>query len=56
MRVVSLCPSITETLVAIGGLRSLAGVTRYCTRPKGMLWGVPRIGGTKTPTSDESST
>jgi len=49
MRVVSLCPSITETLVAIGGLRSLAGVTRYCTRPKGMLWGVPRIGGTKTP-------
>ena len=49
MRVVSLCPSITETLVAIGGLKSLAGVTRYCTRPKGMLWGVPRIGGTKTP-------
>jgi len=49
MRVVSLCPSITETLVAIGGLRSLAGITRYCTRPKGMLWGVPRIGGTKTP-------
>jgi iron complex transport system substrate-binding protein len=49
MRVVSLCPSITETLVAIGGLKSLAGVTRYCTRPKGLLWGVPRIGGTKTP-------
>jgi ABC-type Fe3+-hydroxamate transport system substrate-binding protein len=49
VRVVSLCPSITETLVAIGGLPSLAGVTRYCTRPKGLLWGVPRIGGTKTP-------
>jgi iron complex transport system substrate-binding protein len=49
MRVVSLCPSITETLVAIGGLPSLAGVTKYCTRPKGLLWGVPRIGGTKTP-------
>jgi ABC-type Fe3+-hydroxamate transport system substrate-binding protein len=49
MRVVSLCPSITETLVAIGGLKSLAGVTRYCTRPKGLLWGVPRIGGTKSP-------
>ncbi len=49
LRVVSLCPSITETLVSIGGLKSLAAVTRYCTRPKGLLWGVPRIGGTKTP-------
>ncbi len=48
-RVVSLCPSITETIVAIGGLRALAGVTRYCTRPSGMLWGLPRVGGTKTP-------
>jgi ABC-type Fe3+-hydroxamate transport system substrate-binding protein len=47
--VVSLCPSITETIVAIGGLRSLAGVTRYCTRPSGMLWGLPRVGGTKSP-------
>ncbi|MFY9549788.1 MAG: helical backbone metal receptor [Thermoanaerobaculia bacterium] len=49
MRVISLCPSITETIVAIGGLKSLAGVTRYCTRPKGMLWGLPRVGGTKSP-------
>lgn len=48
-RVVSLCPSITETLVAIGGLRRLAAATRYCVRPKGMLWGLPRIGGTKDP-------
>ena len=49
LRVVSLCPSITETIVSIGGLKSLAAVTRYCTRPKGLLWGVPRIGGTKSP-------
>lgn len=48
-RVVSLCPSITETIVGIGGLKLLAGVTRYCTRPKGMLWGLPRVGGTKSP-------
>jgi ABC-type Fe3+-hydroxamate transport system substrate-binding protein len=48
-RVVSLCPSITETIVAIGGLKLLAGVTRYCTRPRGMLWGLPRVGGTKSP-------
>jgi ABC-type Fe3+-hydroxamate transport system substrate-binding protein len=49
MRVVSLCPSITETIVAIGGLKLLSGITRYCTRPKGMLWGVPQVGGTKSP-------
>ena len=48
-RVVSLCPSITETLVAIGGLKRLAAATRFCVRPKGMLWGLPRIGGTKNP-------
>jgi ABC-type Fe3+-hydroxamate transport system substrate-binding protein len=48
-RVVSLCPSITETIVAIGGRRALVGVTRYCTRPSGMLWGLPRVGGTKSP-------
>lgn len=48
-RVVSLCPSITETLVAIGALQRLVAATRYCTRPKGILWGLPRIGGTKNP-------
>jgi iron complex transport system substrate-binding protein len=49
MKVVSLCPSITETLVALGGRRHLAAVTRFCTRPRGLLWGLPRIGGTKNP-------
>jgi iron complex transport system substrate-binding protein len=48
-RVVSLCPSLTETLVAVGGLSRLAGATRFCTRPKGLLWGLPRVGGTKDP-------
>jgi len=48
-KVVSLCPSITETLVALGGLKQLAAATRFCTRPKGLLWGLPRIGGTKDP-------
>jgi len=48
-RVVSLCPSITETLVAVGGLSLLVGATRFCTRPKGLLWGLPRVGGTKDP-------
>lgn len=35
--------------MAIGGLKTLRGVTRYCTRPSGMLWGLPRVGGTKSP-------
>jgi ABC-type Fe3+-hydroxamate transport system substrate-binding protein len=48
-RVVSLCPSITETLVAIGGLHRLVAATRFCVRPEGLLWGLPRIGGTKNP-------
>ena len=33
----------------IGGLSRLVGATRFCTRPKGMLWGLPRVGGTKDP-------
>ncbi len=49
MRVVSLCPSITETLVAIGGRRHLVAATRFCVRPQALLWGLPRIGGTKNP-------
>ena len=49
LRIVSLCPSITETLVAIGGLPRLVAATRYCVRPQGLLWGLPRIGGTKNP-------
>lgn len=49
MRIVSLCPSITESLVALGLADSLAGVTRYCTHPRGSLVGIPRVGGTKNP-------
>ena len=49
MRIVSLCPSTTETLVAFGLAGSLAGVTRYCVRPREALEGIPRVGGTKDP-------
>src|SRR6266496_450136 len=48
-RIVSLCPSITETLVAIGGLPQLVGATQYCVRPKRLLRGLARVGGTKSP-------
>jgi len=49
MRIVSLCPSITESLVALGLGASLAGVTRYCVHPREALEGIPRVGGTKNP-------
>lgn len=49
MRIVSLCPSITESLVALGLGGNLVGVTRYCVHPREALAGVPRVGGTKNP-------
>jgi iron complex transport system substrate-binding protein len=49
MRIVSLCPSTTESLVALGLAGSLAGVTRYCVHPREALAGIPRVGGTKNP-------
>ena len=48
-RVVSLCPSITETLVVLGARERLVGATRFCTRPRGALRGLIRVGGTKDP-------
>lgn len=49
MRIVSLCPSTTESLVALGLAGSLVGVTRYCVHPREALEGVARVGGTKNP-------
>lgn len=49
MRLVSLCPSITETLVALGLKDALVGVTRYCMHPKEAFAGISRVGGTKSP-------
>jgi ABC-type Fe3+-hydroxamate transport system substrate-binding protein len=46
-RIVSLCPSITETLAEIGAGGELVGVTRYCTRPRELVAGIPKVGGTK---------
>jgi ABC-type Fe3+-hydroxamate transport system substrate-binding protein len=45
-RIVSLCPSISETLAEIGAGRRLVGVTRYCIRPPS-LKELPKVGGTK---------
>jgi len=46
-RVVSLVPSLTETLFELGAGDSVVGITDFCIFPEGLER--PRLGGTKTP-------
>ncbi len=46
-RIVSLCPSQTETLWALGAAHRLVGRTRYCIQPQGVIEFVAVVGGTK---------
>lgn len=48
-RVISLVPSVTETLFAIGAGASLVGRTRYCVSPDPDVRAIERVGGTKDP-------
>lgn len=48
-RVISLVPSITESLFALGFGGSVVGATDYCIHPEEQLSGVERVGGPKTP-------
>lgn len=48
-RIVSLCPSLTETLFALGLSRYVVGRTRYCIHPADAVSRVAIIGGTKNP-------
>lgn len=48
-RIISLCPSVTETVHALGAWDRLVGRTRYCVHPRGLVQAVPHVGGTKTP-------
>lgn len=48
-RVVSLVPSITESLFQLGFGSSVVGITDYCTRPAEQLTQITRVGGPKTP-------
>ena len=47
MRVVSLVPSLTETLFALGAGESVVAITDWCIFPAGLA--LPRVGGTKNP-------
>ena len=51
MRVVSLVPSLTETLFELGAGGDVVGITDFCIFPPGI--DLPRVGGTKNPRVDE---
>lgn len=48
-RIVSLVPSLTETLVDAGLKNQLTGITKFCVHPKGLRQEIKVIGGTKNP-------
>jgi ABC-type Fe3+-hydroxamate transport system substrate-binding protein len=50
VRVVSLVPSLTETLFDLGAGEDVVGITDYCIFPENL--GLPRVGGTKNPNVD----
>lgn len=49
MRVVSLCPSLTELVFDLGSGSTLVGITRYCIHPADRVGQVETVGGTKDP-------
>jgi ABC-type Fe3+-hydroxamate transport system substrate-binding protein len=54
-RIVSLVPSLTETLCSIGGRERLVGCTAFCVHPDGLLKDsrICKVGGTKTVLRDK---
>src|SRR5262249_40030034 len=48
-RIVSLVPSVTELLFALGAGDAVAGCTVYCTEPAERVAVTPRVGGEKNP-------
>ncbi|HEY0972353.1 MAG TPA: helical backbone metal receptor [Gemmatimonadales bacterium] len=49
MRIVSLCPSLTELVFDIGRGHDLVGRTKFCCHPVGRVERVESVGGTKNP-------
>ena len=52
-RILSLVPSITEYLYALGLDDRVVGITKFCLYPDAWFQTKPRIGGTKTPDIDK---
>ncbi len=46
-RIVSLCPSQTETLIHLGVGERLVGITRFCVAPQNIVASISKVGGTK---------
>lgn len=49
MRIISLVPSITETLYALGLEDQIVAITRFCLYPSDRVKLKPKVGGTKNP-------
>ncbi len=49
MRIVSLCPSLTELVFDLGRGADLVGITTFCIHPKEGALAIEKVGGTKTP-------
>lgn len=52
-RVISLVPSLTDTVCALGAADRLIGRTIYCVEPRLQVRGIPEYGGTKNPKIDQ---
>jgi ABC-type Fe3+-hydroxamate transport system substrate-binding protein len=51
VRIVSLCPSLTELVFDLGRGADLVGITEYCVHPADGVGAIEKVGGTKTPDS-----
>lgn len=49
MKIVSLCPSLTELVSQLGLGESLVGRTKFCVHPESLVAGLESVGGTKDP-------
>lgn len=49
MKIVSLCPSLTELVFDLGRGKDLVGITRFCVHPPDRVGAVEKVGGTKDP-------
>lgn len=49
MKIISLCPSLTELVFDLGLGDALVGRTKFCVHPEGRVDAVEKVGGTKNP-------
>ncbi len=49
MKLVSLCPSLTELVFDLGAGDSLVGRTKFCVHPADRVEAIEKVGGTKNP-------